>query len=74
MRITGTGETGFITDAVIRQYPRLEEYDVYMSGPPVMVETGHSLFMQHGLDESRFFSDSFVYAAVAESIKGLKQD
>jgi len=68
------GETGYITDAVIRQYPVLEEYDVYMSGPPVMVEAGHKLFMQHGLDESRFFSDAFVYAAVAESIKGLKQD
>jgi hypothetical protein len=30
--------------------------------------------MQHGLDESRFFSDAFEYAAIAESIKGLKQD
>ncbi len=68
------GETGFVTDAIIRQYPALDEYDVYMSGPPVMVEAGHKLFMQHGLDESRFFSDAFVYAAVAESIKGLKQD
>ncbi len=66
------GETGYITDAVIRQYPALDEYDVYMSGPPVMVEAGHKLFMQHGLDESRFFSDAFVYAAVAESIKGLR--
>jgi CDP-4-dehydro-6-deoxyglucose reductase len=69
-----SGETGFITDAVIRQYPSLGKHDVYMSGPPVMVEAGHDLFMQHGLDESRFFSDSFEYAAVAESIKGLKQD
>ena len=69
-----TGETGFITDAVIRQYPELNDYDIYMSGPPIMVETGHKLFMQHGLDESRFFSDSFEYAAVAESIKGLRQD
>ena len=68
-----TGETGLITDAVIRQYPSLDKYDVYMSGPPIMVEAGHTLFMQHGLDESRFFSDAFEYAAVAESIKGLKQ-
>lgn len=68
------GETGFITDAVIRQYPDLSGHDIYMSGPPVMVEAGHDLFMQHGLDESRFFSDAFEYAAVAESIKGLKRD
>lgn len=69
-----SGRTGFVTDAVVADYPELSGHDVYMSGPPVMVETGHKLFMQHGLDESRFFSDAFEYAAVAESIKGLRQD
>jgi CDP-4-dehydro-6-deoxyglucose reductase len=69
-----SGETGLVTNAVVKQYPDLSSHDVYMSGPPVMVHAGHELFMQHGLDESRFFSDAFVYAAVAESIKGLKQD
>jgi len=67
------GETGFVTDAVIRQHPDLSGHDVYMSGPPVMVEAGHRLFQKHGLDESRFFSDAFEYAAVTESIKGLRQ-
>jgi len=69
-----TGDTGLVTDAVIRQYPDLSGHDIYMSGPPVMVHTGHDQFMLHGLDESRFFSDAFEYAAVAESIKGLKRD
>lgn len=69
-----SGATGFVTDAVVADYPDLSKHDVYMSGPPVMVETGHKLFMQHGLDESRFFSDAFEYAAVAESIKGLKRN
>ena len=69
-----TGMTGYVTNAVVQQYPDLSGHDVYMSGPPVMVHTGHDLFMQHGLDESRFFSDAFEYAAVAESIKGLQQD
>jgi len=32
-----------------------------------MVEAGHALFMQHGLDESGFFSDAFENAAIAES-------
>jgi CDP-4-dehydro-6-deoxyglucose reductase len=68
------GETGFVSDAVVRAIPDLSGHDVYMSGPPVMVETGHALFMQHGLDETRFFSDAFEYAAIAESIKGLKRD
>jgi len=68
------GATGFVTDVAIAQYPDLSGHDVYMSGPPVMVQTGHDLFMLHGLDESRFFSDAFEYAAVAESIKGLKRE
>ncbi|MGD2138132.1 MAG: CDP-6-deoxy-delta-3,4-glucoseen reductase [Gammaproteobacteria bacterium] len=67
------GATGFVTDAVVRQYPDLSGHEVYMSGPPVMVEAGHRLFRRYGLDESRFFSDAFEYAAVAESIKGLRR-
>ncbi len=39
-----------------------------------MVQAGHDLFTRHGLDSTRFFSDAFEYAAVAESIKGLQQD
>jgi hypothetical protein len=55
-----------VTDAVLRDYPQLAPYDIYLSGPPVMVQAGHGLFLNHGLDESRFFSDAFEYAAVAE--------
>jgi len=69
-----SGETGLVTDSVVRHYPELSGHDIYMSGPPVMVEAGHGLFMQHGLDTARFFSDAFEYAAVAENIKGLQQD
>jgi CDP-4-dehydro-6-deoxyglucose reductase len=61
-----TGATGFVTDTVIRDYPDLSGHDIYMSGPPVMVEAGHKLFMQYGLDETRFFSDAFEYAALSE--------
>jgi CDP-4-dehydro-6-deoxyglucose reductase len=61
-----TGATGFVTDTAIRDHPDLSGYDIYMSGPPVMVEAGHKLFMQYRLDESRFFSDAFEYAALSE--------
>jgi len=63
------GVTGFVTDSVIQHYPDLSGYDIYMSGPPVMVEAGHRLFKQHGLDESRFFSDAFEYAAPSDKLK-----
>lgn len=69
-----SGDTGYVTNAVIKRYPDLSGHDVYMSGPPVMVQAGHDLFTRHGLDSTRFFSDAFEYAAVAESIKGLQQD
>jgi len=68
------GETGFVTDSVLSHYPDLTGYDIYMSGPPVMVKAGHKLFIQHGLDETRFFSDAFEYAAITESIKGLPRN
>jgi CDP-4-dehydro-6-deoxyglucose reductase len=61
-----SGATGYVSDTVIREYPDLSGHDVYMGGPPIMVEAGHKLFMQHGLDESRFFSDAFEYAALSE--------
>jgi len=62
-----TDETGLVPDAVVKQYPDLTPFDIYASGPPVMVQAGHRLFLEHGLDESRFFSDSFEYAAATES-------
>jgi CDP-4-dehydro-6-deoxyglucose reductase len=62
-----TGETGLVPDAVVKLYPDLAPFDIYASGPPVMVQAGHRLFLRHGLDESRFFSDSFEYAAATES-------
>jgi CDP-4-dehydro-6-deoxyglucose reductase len=62
------GETGLVTDAVVRHYPQLAPLDIYLSGPPVMVQAGHRLFLEHGLDESRFFSDAFEYAAVTENL------
>jgi CDP-4-dehydro-6-deoxyglucose reductase len=60
------GETGFVTDSVVRHYPDLADYDVYASGPPPMVEAGHRRFIEHGMDEAQFYSDSFEYAAPAD--------
>ena len=63
---TANSFNGFVHEAVLQQYPDLADFDIYMSGPPVMVEAGHKLFMQYGLDVSRFFSDAFEYAALSE--------
>lgn len=54
-----TGDTGFVHEAVVAMYPDLSGYDVYMSGPPLMVKAGMELFYAHGLPESQIYSDTF---------------
>ncbi len=58
-----TGARGWVTDAVVAAYPELSEYDIYLCGPPPMVEMGRRLFPQHGADEQRIFFDSFDFAS-----------
>jgi CDP-4-dehydro-6-deoxyglucose reductase, E3 len=56
------GEHGWVHDAVLRAYPDLSGFDVYMSGPPPMVEAAKRTFIAHGLPEGQLFFDSFEFA------------
>ena len=38
-------------------------FDVYMAGPPVMVNAGKDAFMSAGLSTDHMFSDSFDFAS-----------
>ncbi len=60
------GRTGFVHQAVLQDYPDLKDFDVYMSGPPVMIDAGKSAFHRAGLPEDRIFSDAFEYNAHPE--------
>ena len=60
------GETGYVHEVVARTYPDLSGFDVYMSGPPVMIESAMPVFTGQGLDHEHAYSDAFVYAAPAE--------
>lgn len=53
---------GFVHEAVLADHAALAPFDVYMSGPPPMIEAGRRSFVQAGLDESRLYYDSFEYA------------
>lgn len=57
------GRTGFVHMAVLEDHPDPSGFDLYMSGPPVMVEAGRIAFEAAGLDRDRMFSDAFEYAA-----------
>ncbi len=57
------GRTGFVHNAVTADFPQLSGFDVYTSGPPIMVNAGKAAFLERGLPADRLFYDSFEFAA-----------
>ncbi|MGB5734126.1 MAG: CDP-6-deoxy-delta-3,4-glucoseen reductase [Thiohalocapsa sp.] len=57
------GRQGFVHQAVLEDHPEIAGYDVYMSGPPIMVEAGRGAFEARGLSMDHMFSDAFEWAA-----------
>ena len=57
------GRAGFVHEAVVEDIANIEDYDVYMAGPPVMVEAAVEAFELKGLNRDHMFSDVFEYAA-----------
>lgn len=51
-----------VHEAVLEDQPDLSGHDLYMSGPPAMIDAGRQLFLDAGLLESRLYYDSFAYA------------
>ena len=58
------GRTGFVHQAVLDDYADLSAHSVYMSGPPVMIESARDSFRAHALNVDYLYSDSFDYAYV----------
>ncbi len=67
------GETGFVHESVVRHYPDLSGFDVYLSGPPPMVKAGMDLFYEKGLPETQIYSDSFEYSDDALKAMGIQK-
>ncbi len=57
-----TGRRGLVHEAVIADYPRLDDTEIYMSGPPAMIQAGKACFSACGLPLERLHYDSFDYA------------
>ncbi|MDX1381137.1 MAG: CDP-6-deoxy-delta-3,4-glucoseen reductase [Xanthomonadales bacterium] len=53
--------SGFVHDAVLADHADLSGFDVYMSGPPAMIEAAKKAFARHGLPADRLFYDSFEF-------------
>lgn len=58
----GGMRSGLVHEALLEDHPRLDEVDVYMSGPPTMIDAGRHAFVDAGLPEERLYYDSFDYA------------
>jgi CDP-4-dehydro-6-deoxyglucose reductase len=58
-----TGRRGYVHEAVVEDHPDIAAHDVYVSGPPVMVEAARAAFEALGLGLDHLFSDAFEYAA-----------
>ncbi len=52
---------GNVHEAVLQKYPDLSGFDIYMSGPPAMIDASRGAFIDHGADENRIFFDSFEF-------------
>jgi CDP-4-dehydro-6-deoxyglucose reductase len=57
-----TGRRGLVHAAALEDHPRLQDFDVYASGPPAMVEAVRHEFIARGLPAQQLFFDSFDYA------------
>jgi CDP-4-dehydro-6-deoxyglucose reductase len=53
--------SGFVHEAVAARFPDLSGFDVYMSGPPAMIEAAKPVFFELGLPEDRLYYDSFEF-------------
>lgn len=68
------GRRGYVPDAIVHDFPDLSGYDLYASGPPVMVEAVHRAGIDHGLKPENFYADPFEFAKDAPPTQLPRQD
>jgi len=56
------GRTGWVHEAVVADYPDLSGHDLYMAGPPPMVDAGRMAFAAAGMPAEQMHYDSFDFA------------
>jgi CDP-4-dehydro-6-deoxyglucose reductase len=53
---------GLVHEVLLDDHPDLAGFDLYMSGPPTMIDAGRRAFVEAGLPEEHLYYDSFDYA------------
>lgn len=67
------GKTGFVHQAVADMFPEMSAFDIYISGPPPMVNAAVDLFVQQNASKDNMFSDAFEYSADASQAIAAKK-
>ncbi|HFD81230.1 MAG TPA: CDP-6-deoxy-delta-3,4-glucoseen reductase [Gammaproteobacteria bacterium] len=57
------GASGPVDEALLAEYPDLAGFDIYMSGPPAMIESATPRFADHGAQLEHMYSDAFEFAS-----------
>ncbi|HHJ17007.1 MAG TPA: CDP-6-deoxy-delta-3,4-glucoseen reductase [Gammaproteobacteria bacterium] len=64
------GATGLVSEALLAGYADLSGHDIYMSGPPVMIESAMPALVAQGAAVDKMYSDAFEFASdVLDKIK-----
>jgi len=62
-----SGETGMVTEAIARRCPTLA-HDVYLCGPPPMIDAAVPLLLERGVRPRNIYYDAFTAAAQPVSV------
>ncbi len=62
------GRTGLVHRAVLDDYPDLSAFDIYLSGPPPMIEAARDDFATGGAREERLFFDAFDFSPRVQAV------
>ncbi|MFN7085756.1 MAG: FAD-binding oxidoreductase [Burkholderiales bacterium] len=54
------GRSGLVHEAILRDFPDLSGYEIYICGSVKMVDTAFPAFLERGLAEEYCFSDAFL--------------
>lgn len=57
-----SGRTGWVHEAVLADFPDLSGHELYMAGPPPMVNAARDSFRAAGMSDEQMHYDSFEYA------------
>ena len=57
-----SGQRGHVHNAILTDFSDLSGYEIYASGPPVMVYAGRDSFAGQGLDLEHYYSDAFEFS------------